>query len=483
MKFFKAFLKLSFVIVLLSQLSCRKDFSTEFSNGNLRFSVDTLFLDTVFNNLSTNTARFTVHNTSKNDVLIPSIKLERNDSKYRINVDGKPGVSFSDVLLRAKDSLFVSVETTPDTSDLVDMLYTDKIIFDPNGNTQEVQLVTLVKEANLLFSSTDNNFELDPSTTFTKDIPYVIFGNAIVPENGSLTIEAGATIHFNDNSGLTISPNATLNINGTLSDSIVFKSDALSFAFDEVPGQWNGIDIKENTNVNIDYLRILNPTTAIKIKDNTNTVTITNTEIYNAASYGVLSQNSNISASNLVIGNARVSGLKLQGGDYRFNHCTFGNFWLKSNRFEANVSLSNSYLDEDGNEVLAPLSSANFVNSIITGSSFVKDEVALDKNENEAVFNFNFKNCLIDLEKGEDLFDTDNTSLYTNVLFNKEYDFKDTSKNDLRIGMANEGINQADKSSATLIPLDILGTDRTATPDIGAYQHIDFTTLEETKDE
>lgn len=479
MKFFKTLFKLTFIIILLSQFSCRKDFSTETSNGNLRFSVDTLFLDTVFNNLSTNTARFTVHNTSKNDILIPLIKLEKDNSKYRINVDGKAGEIFSDILLRGKDSLFISVETTSDISDLDEMLYLDKILFDPNGSLQKVNLVTLVKEANLLYAENGTDFELN-ETTFTKTIPYVIYGNAIVPENASLTIEPGSVIHFNQQSSLTISKGATLNINGILSDSIVFKSNKLSYIFNEVPGQWTGIDIKENTNVNINYLKILNADTAIKIKDNSNVVNIKNTEIYNSSKHGIISTNSSINADNLIVGNSRLSGLKLQGGNHAFNHCTIANYWLKSNRFNANVYLSNYYLDEEDNTIFTPLNNVNFTNSIITGSSFVKNEIELDKHDEESIFNFNFKNCLIDLEKGEELYDTENSTLYTNVFINKELDFKDTSKNDFRIGVENEGIDKADKNSASLIPLDIIGTVRTNSPDIGAYQHIDFETLEKT---
>ncbi len=482
MNILKSLLKALFILALLSQFSCRKDFSTELSNGNLRFSVDTLFLDTIFNNLSTNTARFTVHNPSNEDILIPLVKLEKDNSKYRLNVDGIAGTSFSDVLLRAKDSLFVSVESTPDASDLKDMLFTDNLLFDPNGSLQKVHLVTLVKEANLLFPNTGTSFELT-QTSFTKDIPYVIFGNAIVPKDGSLTIEAGTIVHFSTDASLTISDGATLNIQGSLLDSIVFKSDKLSYLFEDVPGQWKGIRLEENTNVSIDYLKILNPQTAIEIDNNSNTVNINNTEIYNASEYGILTKNSAITANNLVIGAARISGLRLQGGTYNFNHCTFGNFWSRGNRFNANLSLANEYLDDDDNLIPTPLQAANFTNTIVTGSSFVRDEVALEKNEDEPIFNFNFKNCMVDLEQGEDLLDTDDTTLYTDVLFNKEVNFKDPSENDLRIGLDNEGINKADPTSASLVPQDILGMDRTATPDIGAYQHIDFTTLEEDEEE
>ncbi|NJB83793.1 right-handed parallel beta-helix repeat-containing protein [Wenyingzhuangia aestuarii] len=480
MKLLKIFFKIGFVLLLMSQLSCRKDFDTQISNGNLSFSVDTLFLDTVFNNLSTTTHRLTVYNKSKNDITIPKIKLAKNDSKYRINVDGITGTEFEDVLLLKKDSIFVFVEVTADVSDTnSEMLYEDQILFDPNGNQQDVDLVTLVQDAELLFPTTGTDFELS-QTVFTNTKPYVIYGNAIVPENGSLTIDAGSVIHFSNNASLTISSGATLNINGTLTDSIVFKGDKLSYQYDDIPGQWNGIKLKENTTVAINFLKILNPSTGIEIIDNTNTATINNTEIYYAADYGIYTQNANITANNLVIGQAGKSDLFLQGGNYTFNHCTFANYWSKGLRFKENLYLANYYVEED-TKINLPLQSANFTNCIVVGTK--TSEIDLDKNEEEPIFNFQFKNCLINLEKGEDLLDTDNSTFYTDVLFNKKTDFKNTGGNDLRIGLENEGINQADPTTANSVPLDILGTDRTTAPDIGAYQHIDFTTLEPTEED
>ncbi len=477
MKLFNIFLKLSLVILAICQLSCRKDFSTQLSSGSLSFSVDTLFLDTVFNNLSTNTHLLTVYNRSKNDIKIPEIRLAKNNSKYRLNVDGISGTKFNNIVILEKDSIFILVEGTINASDTdTKMLYEDKILFDPNGNKQDVELVTLVKDANFLFGS-DTNFELSLSN-ITKEKPYVVFGNATVPKDGSLTIEAGSVIHFSENSSLTISEGATLNINGTLNDSIVFKGDNLSYDFDEIPGQWQGINIEKNAIVNIDFLKILNPRIGLSINESTTVTNILNTEIYNAANFGVLTQNANINANNLVIGQTGKSALNLQGGSYTFNHCTLANFWSKSVRFESNINLANHYFDKDDKSVKAPLSNANFNNCIVTGSTSVNNEISFDKSEEEAVFNFNFKNCLIDLEKGDDFLNTDNTAFYTNVLFNKETDFKDTSKNDLRIGLDNEGINKADPSIAATTPLDIIGKDRTGTPDIGAYQHIDFKTLE-----
>lgn len=472
-KWISNILKFVVIGVLMSQFSCRKDFDTIPSSGNLTFSTDTIFLDTVFNNLTTTTHLLTVYNKSKEDIHIPKIQLGKTNSNYRINVDGTSGTEFEDVLLLKEDSLFVMIETTIDISETNDeMLYTDQILFDPEGNSQEVELITLVKEATLLFPDEGADFELTESI-FKADESYVIYGNAIVPENSSLTVEAGATVYFNENASLTLANGSTFNVKGTLQDSVVFRGDKLTYIFDQVAGQWNGIKIEENVNVAIDYLQILNPTTGLNIVDNSNAITLKNTEIYNASNYSIYAENANIIGENLVLGQARISNLNLLGGSYHFTHCSFANYWNDNIRSSLNVTLSNYTNNDEGETVEAPLTQADFINCIVSGSK--KSEIEFDKNEEFDTFNVSFTNSMIDLEQGDGFLDLENTDLYTNCLFNKELDFRDATVNDLRIGLENEGIDQANSSN---ISLDIIGTDRSATPDIGAYQHIDFETLE-----
>lgn len=473
MKWFYPILKGAFVLLLITQFSCRKDFETIASSGNLTFSSDTIFLDTVFNNLTTTTQILTVYNQSKNDITIPKIQLGKPDSKYRLNVDGIPGNEFDDVLVLKEDSIFVFIETTVDAADTDDeMLYKDQILFDPNGTSQDVDLITLVREATLLYPTTGTDFELT-ETTFSKDIPYVIYGNAIVPENSSLTVEAGSTIYFSEDASLTLSNGSTFNIEGTLQDSVVFRGDRLNYNYDRVPGQWSGINIQENVTANINFLRVLNPSTGLEIKNSN--LTIKNTEIYNASDYSISAENATIAGENLALGQARIANLNLQGGTHHFKHCTFANYWSKGVRFTKNIQLSNYTTSEEIGTTELPLTQVHFTNCIVAGSR--RDEIDFDKKEEFAVFNFSFTNCLLNLEKGEDFADTDNTNYYTNCLFNKTLDFRNTSLNDLRIGLNNEGIAKAAISTASSVPLDLVGTDRTTAPDIGAYQHIDFETL------
>lgn len=203
---------------LLFWSSCRNDFDFTASEGALRFSKDTVYLDTVFTNIGSSTYTLKVYNTSDDNILIPKIKLQNGpNSNYRLNVDGMTGDiplsgnEFTDVELLAKDSMYVFIETTIDIQDLVSndvqYLYTDAIEFGQT-NVQTVELVTLVKDAVFIYPQqiTDSggttvieslNFDVDgdgnsdatnlqgrflenDELTFTNEKPYVIYGFAAV---------------------------------------------------------------------------------------------------------------------------------------------------------------------------------------------------------------------------------------------------------------------------------------------------------------
>ena len=110
----KYFLAIAFLILLSS---CRNDFTFEPSQGNLKFSKQTVYLDTVFTNIGSSTYRLKVYNQSDNDISIPSINLQKGtSSKFRLMVDGVAGdgKSFKNVELLANDSLYIFIETTVD---------------------------------------------------------------------------------------------------------------------------------------------------------------------------------------------------------------------------------------------------------------------------------------------------------------------------------------------------------------------------------
>ncbi|MDX1702527.1 MAG: hypothetical protein R3250_17995, partial [Melioribacteraceae bacterium] len=245
------------IIILVSLWSsCRNDLEFSPSSVRLGFSKDTVYLDTVFTNIGSSTYNLKVYNNSNENILISNLALGQGEnSEYRLNVDGIPGKIFENIELLAKDSMFVFIETTIDINNLPntngEFLYTDFIEFGDTSNSQRVELVTLVKDAVFIYPNRDDttgvietltlNIDGEPvetqiqgrylrsfELTFTNEKPYVIYGYAAVPENETLVVEAGARIHFHADSGMLVTQNASLNINGELSsDQDILENEVI----------------------------------------------------------------------------------------------------------------------------------------------------------------------------------------------------------------------------------------------------------------
>ncbi|TBN06628.1 hypothetical protein EYD45_01725 [Hyunsoonleella flava] len=499
--------------------SCRKDFEFSASTGNLEFSRDTVYLDTVFTNISSSTYNLKVYNRSDEDILIPTVKLGLADaSQYRLSVDGLTGKTFENIELLAKDSLFIFVETTVDINNFPnpngEYLYTDQIEFDSGGNMQKVELVTLIKDAIFIFPDRDNTTKivetlalnidgeqvetdlqgrelLPEELIFTNEKPYVIYGFAAVPTGETLTVEAGARLHFHDNSGIIVQSGASINVNGafspdqeTLDNEVIFEGDRLEPSFANRPGQWGTIWLLDGSLDNtFNYTTIKNALVGILCDgDATATndkLTITNSQIYNSGSFGILGRGTSIAGENLVVHNAGQAAVAATfGGKYNFTHCTLTNYWENGPRPLPSVLLNNFLVDDDNNAIVTDLIEANFNNCIIYGND--NPEFLLDEIEDDAVsFNFKLSNCLVRFDDRNDNFtgpnfDFDDASKYENVIFNQDPDFKDPSLNMLIIGDDSAANGQGNLTFASQVPTDILNIDRTSSPDIGAYQHITF---------
>ena len=497
---------LFFIGILISVSSCRTDFETVPSSGNLTFSRDTIYLDTVFTNIGSSTYTLKVYNRGKNDITIPSIKLGKGlSSKYRMTVDGMQGNQgkiFENVNLLAKDSLYIFVETTANIADAnpTDFLYTDQIQFDGGSNLQKVELVTLIQDAVFLYpkkfadGTTETlpvgnekiyGFYLDDNDPingnelhFTNKKPYVIYGYAAVPSGKTAIFDAGAKVYFHVNSGLIASTNASINVNGTKSttekmeNEVVFEGDRLEPNFSDVPGQWGTIWLTDgSTNHKFNHLTIKNATIGMLIQNNKDTtVSLKNTQIYDSSNYGILAQNAKINGENLVINSAGLAGLACTyGGDYKFTHCTFNNNWNSSSQV---ALLVNNYYAGATPEV-KNLTAATFNNCIIYGS--YSNEMILNK-KTGATFNYQFNNCLIKFDNTSNQytshpdyqFATD-PAHYNAIIQNKSPNFFKISANKLNID--NTSAAFAKGNATYLVPLDIMGNTRTLPPDLGAYQN------------
>lgn len=499
--------------------SCRKDFEFSPSTGSLQFSKDTVYLDTVFSNIGSSTYNLKVYNRSDNDISIPTLGLELGEtSNYRLSVDGRAGKRFNNVEILSQDSLFIFIETTVNIENQAaisnQFLYTDVIQFDTGSNQQKVELVTLIQDAVFIYPDRDNTTKvidtltldiagelvitelqgrelLPTELTFTNEKPYVVYGFAAVPANETLTIDAGSRLHFHENSGIIVSNGASINVNGAFSsdqelleNEVIFEGDRLEPGFSDVPGQWGAIWLLDGSINNIiNYATIKNSTIGILSDGNPNEtndkLTITNTQIYNSSSFGILGRNTSILGENVVINNSGLSSFAgTFGGKYNFTHATLVNYWNNGFRQFPAVLLNNFVVDDENNAIIADLTEANFNNCIIYGND--NPEILLDEIEEESVvFNFKFTNCLIRFDDTNNNFtgpnyDFNDISKYDANIFNKNPNFKDEDLNQLFIGDDSAANGQGLGTFATQVPFDILNVNRTSSIDLGAYQHITF---------
>ena len=258
------------IIAFLYLSSCKKDDIIDTDPSvKLGFSTDTVIFDTVFTTLGSVTQHLKVYNPSGNTIRISSIRLAGgSQSPYRLNIDGEASFAVKDVELAGNDSLFIFVRVTIDPTDENNpFVVTDSILFETNGNIQDVDLAAWGQNANYILADTQvpgfpkykiiaHEFE---DITWTADKPYVIYGFAVVDSNGTLRINAGARIYFHDKSGLWIYKGGTIKVNGTFEEPVTFQGDRLEGFYKDLPGQWDRIWINEGSfNNEINYAVIRN---------------------------------------------------------------------------------------------------------------------------------------------------------------------------------------------------------------------------------
>ena len=501
------------ISILIFWSSCRKDFDFSPSNGDLGFSKDTVYLDTIFSGIGSSTYSLKVYNRSDDDISIPVVRISQGEnSGYRLNVDGMAGKVFEDVEILAKDSMFVFIETTfnPNTNPLPadEFLYTDAIEFDAGNNLQKVELVTLVKDAIFIFPDRDEDTRIvetlefdvdgdgvadetsiqgrfleDDELTFTNEKPYVIYGYAAVDEGDVLTIEAGARVHFHANSGLLVTNNASLKVNGEFStdqelmeNEVIFEGDRLEPLFSDIPGQWDTIYLFPGSVDNeIHYATIKNSTVGILVEGDQDAVidklTITNSQIYNSSNFGILARASSINGENLVINNSGQSSFAgTLGGKYNFTHCTIANYWNSSFRQFPSVLLNNFFINSDNTIITNDLDEANFNNCIIFGNDNAEIDVF---GEGDSDLFFKFTNCLIRYDVNSDPLDLDDPENFEDIELNDDPEFKFPFDNDLRLNENSPARNLGDQFFAGQVPFDIMNVLRTGGEiDLGAYQFV-----------
>ena len=484
--------------LLLSALllsDCRKDDFSDDPSATLEFSTDTVMFDTVFTTVGSATEIFTVYNPQNKPVRISSIRIAGGTSNgYRLNVDGVPGSSFTDVEIAAKDSIFIFAEVTVDPNSLNSpLVVSDSILFETNGNQQKVQLVAWGQDAyfHRPAPNTPPLFFVGCGETWSNDKPHVVYGYALVDSGCALSISAGTNVHFHPGSGIIVLSSGTLTVDGTTAEPVTFMGDRLGVDFEDIPGQWDRIWLSNITRSNlvngtnevgpgsrnsvIRHAVIKNGTIGLLVdtvfSPGATTLRMENTVVKSMAFNGLTLRGSTIKAFNSVFADCggQTANL-LYGGEYIFYHCTFANYWGSGGRQDPAVSFNN-YFDVNVRRL-----DASFYNCIVHGN--LETEIGVDSFPRAAPgqCNFLFDHCLL---KVENSYATSNTSFFRSVIratgsLNDPM-FKDIEKNDYYPDSVAVVSDAGDPSIPGIDPVlstDITGQSRPlgAAPDMGAYE-------------
>lgn len=454
------------------------------SSAKIQFSQDSVLFDTVFTDLGSATRNIRVRNKNNQKIKISSIQLQGGtSSSFKINVDGTPGVSFSDIEIAANDSMyiFIQVFVNPNSANSP-LIISDALIFTVNGNQQILNLEAWGQDAwyhyptnaikfkdgsYLAYSLISSNPNVD--TVWKKDKPHVVYGYLVVDSLQKLKIEAGVQVYMNYKAGLWVYKSGELQVKGTKGNEVVFQGARREKDFADEPGQWDRIWINEGSlNNEIDYAIIKNGYIGVQAELLGNEfyaakhLKITNTKIQNMSKWGLYAVAFDIYGGNNVISNCQENSVNIiLGGNYTFLNCTFSNFWSKDKaRDKPTVSLNN-YVETN----IFPLDSAYFGNCIIDGKLANELNVDIKAGLNGTITiapSYRFSNCWI--KTTNDL--SDQTNYLSNVKDNTSLNYKDIDKYDFE-PKADETRNRGFSgiyaaSDAQKFPLDINAVSRSS---------------------
>jgi hypothetical protein len=376
----KALLFLCITGILL--FSCQKH-SGPGGNVRLYFSADTLFFDTLFTSTGSVTQQVKLINTNDEGISINSVSLMGGPSSpFIINIDGTPGPSASGLYIGANDSLyiFVNVFIHPDTESNPFILQ-DSIRISYNGTEQFIQLSAWGQNAHFL-----KNTVIKADTTWTNDLPFVIFGGLRIDSNTTLTIQAGTHIYLHADAPVFVDGSLIILGDSTDSGRVYFAGDRLDQPYAAYPGSWPGIYFNKTSRDNVLTYAVFQNGYHTLVTEGLSTngspkLTLNQCIINNSLSEGIFSIQSSIHAVNCLVSNCGQNIVIGQGGSYQFDYCTVASYSTNLLSHQQPVlTLSNSATD--GNQFLTGDLNAVFTNCIFWGSEGVPDEALISKQGN-----------------------------------------------------------------------------------------------------
>lgn len=430
---------------------------------DLHLSTDTIFFDTLFTAELSVTRRLRIYNPSDKAIILDAIALEGGTaSPYTLFVNGKAGKSFGAHRLLGGDSLLVLIEAKlPATLANMPYLVPDALLLVNKELQQEVPIIGWGQNVNKLGKSV-----VVCNTIWNSKLPYLVEDTLLVKAGCTLTIEKGTKVYFK--------PVAALIVGGTLiargdssnADRVLFRNHRLGGSYDNQPGQWKGILFAEGSKDNyLRYCDIRNAEIGIWLgtpdNDAEPDLVLENCRLENHLQAGLLCYTSDLEATNTLIANCVGPAVaNLAGGNYRYTHCTFANYFRGQRTVPAAVFADNTVA---GDKLLVADLNLVLLNSIIWGNLQSGPELLIDRSGGAKV-NLRLEHNLIRAANSD--FSGEGNILSTELNFVK---FKDISAYNFRPDSLSPAVNAAKPLG---VEIDLTGKKRDAQPDIGALEYL-----------
>lgn len=465
------------VAVLCGWIACTSDDDYSLSPADrLSFGVDTVRFDTLFSETPSSTRSFWVYNHSKTGVRCTAVRLLHGGNGYRVLVDGIPlselsGTSPAEIALRSNDSLRVYVElTAPRMEKNHPVAVEDELVFSlESGVEQHVPFKAFAWNAVKL-----NNFTVMRDTTFSAEMPIVVFGTLTVAPQATLRLPAGSRLFFHDKALLDV--HGAMLCEGTAEQNVVLRGDRLDdivgdIPYDRISGQWKGIRFRDSSFGNVWKFVDLHGATLGVVVDSTSSdrlkLRMEACSITNSKGNGITQKGARMELENTLVANTLGNCVECVGGQVSLNFCTLAQFYP----FDARRGKALRFVPLQGRTATLRVG-----NSLITGYS--DEEVSVEIPEKSVTYEVNFSHSVLRTslpgKHGEITFDAvtwekdlpkESKQGYEHF---KTFDIQQLIYN-FQLIKESAAVGRADSNAG--VTTDRLGRPRDTNPDAGAFEY------------
>ncbi|GAA4018806.1 hypothetical protein GCM10022408_35830 [Hymenobacter fastidiosus] len=483
-------LVLSALLTLLPGCEPKENLLTTDPGATLEFSSDTVLFDTVFTQVGTVTKRLWVYNRNRRAVKVEQITLANpGGSPYSLVIAGDEGPAANNVEIKGGDSLQILVrarlgpgQQTQDKPFLVE----DQLKFRTNGNDQAVRLISYGRDAYF-----HRNEVLPCIGEWKNDKPHVIFGAVLVKQGCILTMLPGTRVY--SHAGAAIIVKGTLRVNPDFKPTselkaddrniVRFAADRLEPFYDEVPGQWAGIQFDSTSRNNVvRYAEIKNASFGLLVYNPGNqeprpSVTVENTVIRNISGAtisfanggqgfdgaGIFSFSGDFVLRNCLLTNCGEYAIRgIGGGRYDLNFCTIANYTPQFRRETNSLAFTN----EAVRSTLAnPIqTSVTIQNSIVWGS--IEDELVFENNGTR--YPIAIQNSILRTKAYRTTLNVNDNLINVDPKFKRPAGGGFANRFDYRLDTLSPASNRPARGAR--LDYDLRNVERGPAPDLGAYE-------------